>query len=82
MQGMTLRDRLYSRRGVDLAAAVGVHPVTVSDWRNGSSLPTNTRLPALAQALGIPLDDLRTLVDQERAARRATAAPSPAAEVA
>ena len=66
---MTLKDSLHSLRGVDLARAVGVHPVTVSAWKRGASLPPTTRLPSLAQALGIPRADLSVLVARERKAR-------------
>jgi transcriptional regulator with XRE-family HTH domain len=66
---MTLKKTLEALRGVDLAKAVGVHPVTVSAWKRGASFPPATRLPALATALGIPLSDLAALVARERSAR-------------
>lgn len=66
---MTLKDSLEARRGVDLAKAIGVHPVTISAWKRGASFPPSTRLPSLAAALGMPLADLVALVARERSAR-------------
>lgn len=51
------------RRGKDLnqgelAAAVGVTAPAVARWENGQDLPKGEKLPAIAAALGEPLDDL------------------------
>lgn len=66
---MTLKDSLEAKRGVDLARALGVHPVTISAWKRGASFPPSTRLPSLAAALGMTLADLSALVARERSAR-------------
>lgn len=66
---MTLKESLEAKRGVDLAKALGVHPVTISAWKRGASFPPSTRLPSLAAALGLPLADLTALVARERSAR-------------
>ncbi|GHD82297.1 helix-turn-helix domain-containing protein [Streptomyces goshikiensis] len=41
-----------------VATVVGVHASSVTAWEKGSSHPDLERLPALARALGHPLDDL------------------------
>lgn len=66
---MTLKDSLQAMSGKSLAAAAGVHPVTVCAWKRGSSLPPSTRIPQLAQALGMPVAELAALVAKERLAR-------------
>jgi transcriptional regulator with XRE-family HTH domain len=74
---MSLSDLLSMRRGVDLAKAVSVHPVTICAWKRGSSFPPLTRIPALAAALGLPEQELRELVERERAKRRELVATDP-----
>ena len=64
---MALKDSLQAIKGKALAAAVGVHPVTICAWKRGASLPPRTRIPALAAALGMPVDQLAAMVDAERA---------------
>lgn len=46
----------------DLAALVGVTPVTVGRWRNNVNQPTELQLPRLAQALGVEVDDIKALL--------------------
>jgi transcriptional regulator with XRE-family HTH domain len=41
-----------------LAQAVGVDKTAVSHWENGLSAPKGERLPAVASALGVSIDDL------------------------
>jgi transcriptional regulator with XRE-family HTH domain len=41
-----------------LAEAAGVDKTAVSHWENGVSAPTGSRLPAVANALGVAIDDL------------------------
>ena len=41
-----------------LARAAGVSQQSVSRWRTGSARPSSRRLPALAKALGVSVDDL------------------------
>lgn len=68
---MTLSNLLSTRSEsqVELAAKVGVFQTTISSWKRGTSLPPSTRLPTLAAVLGLPLEDLRALIAQERANR-------------
>ncbi len=49
----------------DLAVAVGVDKTAVSHWENRVARPDMSRLPALAEALGVTVDEL---IDGERAA--------------
>lgn len=57
-------------RGVDIAAACSVHPVTVSAWRRGENIPPDTKLPALAFCLQVSLESLQAEVAEAKAARR------------
>lgn len=68
---MTLSDLLNAQEGPQavLADRVGVHQTTVSSWMRGSSLPPRTRIPSLAAALGMPVDDLAALVARSRQAK-------------
>lgn len=70
---MTLSELLSARpeTQVELAAKVGVFQTTISSWKRGATLPPSTRWPSLAAALGIPFEDLRSLIAQERASRAA-----------
>lgn len=50
------------RKGVknpEVAAAVGVHPITVSKWRSGTQPIEPARLPLLAEFLGVSVEWLR-----------------------
>jgi transcriptional regulator with XRE-family HTH domain len=49
-----------------LAHRVGVAQTTISAWERGASIPPNTRIPALAAALGIDEAQLAALVARER----------------
>ncbi len=42
----------------DLAKKCGVDETAVSHWENGHSAPTGSRLPAVAAALGVTIDEL------------------------
>lgn len=42
----------------DLARALGIKPPSVHDWENGATAPRLDRLPSLATALGVTVDDL------------------------
>jgi transcriptional regulator with XRE-family HTH domain len=60
-----------------LAARVGVTQGTISAWERGASLPPRPRIPALAAALGRPLDEIEAMVASERASPlRAVPAPA------
>jgi len=48
-------------RGVtqlDIAFAIGVTPATVANWETGRSEPKARHLRALAEYLGVPMDDI------------------------
>lgn len=68
---MTLSKILSARTETQavIAEKVGVFQTTVGGWIRGTSLPPSTRLPFLAAFLGMPVDDLRTLVAKDRKAR-------------
>jgi transcriptional regulator with XRE-family HTH domain len=76
---MNLIDHL-KRLGTQMEAAarIGVAQTTVSAWLRGESLPTNLAVPALATALGMPVEDLRALITAEREARAAAKAQAQA----
>lgn len=42
----------------DLAAKCGVDETAVSHWETGASAPTGSRLPTVANALGVTIDEL------------------------
>lgn len=42
----------------DLAEKLGVDKSAVSHWENGESAPTAERIPAVASALGVSIDEL------------------------
>lgn len=42
----------------DLAKQLGVSSVAVVKWESGKSFPSADKLPALASALGVPIDEL------------------------
>ena len=59
------------RSEVSAAADIGCSPSALSNWKDGKCLPTGVAIPALAIALGVPVDDLRALIQAEREARAA-----------
>lgn len=42
----------------ELAKICGVDETAVSHWENGASAPKGSRLPAVAKALGVTIDEL------------------------
>ena len=48
----------------------------IYDWLAGTSLPPGTKVPLLAERLGIPEDRLRAVITRERRERAARAAES------
>jgi len=53
--------QLREERGLsqqDLAEVLGVDKTSISHWENGLSSPRGSRLPAVASALGVTIDDL------------------------
>lgn len=42
----------------DLAKLLGVSSVAVFKWERGESFPSADKLPSLASALGVPIDEL------------------------
>lgn len=51
------------------AVRLGVAWATLGRWLAGDSLPPRTRIPALASALGLPVEELTALVARERSRR-------------
>jgi DNA-binding transcriptional regulator YdaS (Cro superfamily) len=49
---------------------LGATDTTIKNWIGGIVLPPSTRIPALASALGLSVDELRSLVERDRKARR------------
>jgi transcriptional regulator with XRE-family HTH domain len=56
---------------VQLAAAVGVSDVAVVQWESGKTSPQSTRLPAIAEALGVTLKVFFGDIPRRRAKRAA-----------
>ena len=57
----TIRE-LREDRGLtqfELAIRVGVTPISIHNWEFGKSAPGASRLRALADALGVRMDDIR-----------------------
>lgn len=44
----------------DLAKRLGISSAAVAKWEAGQSYPSGDKLPALASALGVPIDALYT----------------------
>lgn len=79
----TLFRRWLEAQGLTANAAaprLGINHQTAYHYAAGLSLPTRPRLPLLASAMGLPLADLTTAVEADRAA--ATATPSTATPAA
>lgn len=57
------------RSEIEAAAVLGVAPNTLGNWSDGVHLPPRTRIPSLAAALGMPVDDLAALVARSRQAK-------------
>lgn len=73
MKYANLRTALLALKGqrseIETAAVIGVAPNTLGNWTDGTHLPPSTRLPSLATALDMHLDDLIEMVARERLAR-------------
>ncbi|HEX3133872.1 MAG TPA: helix-turn-helix transcriptional regulator [Planctomycetota bacterium] len=54
---------------VEAAAVLLIGSTTLRDYCNGTALPSATGIKRLAPALGIPADELATLVEAQRAAQ-------------
>ena len=55
----------------ELADALGLHPQTITDWKNGKSKSYNSHLPKIAEFFGVSIDyllgaDTIKVVDEER----------------
>lgn len=61
------------------ARVIGTSPSTSYEYAAGTSLPPRTRLPQLAAAMGVPLADLTTAVEADRAAATTPTTAAPAA---
>jgi DNA-binding transcriptional regulator YdaS (Cro superfamily) len=79
----TLRD-LVNALGSQAEAArrIGVSQPAVNGWVNGRSFPTPLAQRAIAAATGRPVEEIRALVDTERAARGTSPAPAAVGPVA
>jgi transcriptional regulator with XRE-family HTH domain len=66
----------------DAAARVGCGFSTLASWERGEALPTNLAVSGLALALGMPVDDLRALIQAERDERAAAKAKAQPQQVA
>jgi transcriptional regulator with XRE-family HTH domain len=58
-----LTDRLDYGRKKEMAAALDIHPTTITKWRNGESRPRAVHLEALCRYFGLPSD---TKIEVER----------------
>lgn len=54
---------------VEAAAILLIGPTTLSDYCDGKSLPTASGIKRLAPLVGMPADELATLVEAQRAAQ-------------
>lgn len=54
------------RSVVETASVLYVSPNTLSNWINGRHLPPNSRLPQIANALGMDVAEVKLLVDAEK----------------
>ncbi|MFD8546310.1 helix-turn-helix domain-containing protein [Streptomyces sp. NPDC059649] len=61
VDGIRRRARLDIK---DVAEAIGLSRSVVSDWLRGKTTPTPEKLPALAHALGEPIDELFPRLDE------------------
>lgn len=81
---MTLAEVLTRWRGdrseAKAGAELGVAQTTFGAWFDGRSTPPSTKIPLLADKLGIPADELRSIIESDRARRLGTSAPSPSAD--
>lgn len=57
------------RSETSAAAILGVAPNTLGNWTDGTHIPPQTRIPALAAAMGIPAATLSAMVARERSRR-------------
>lgn len=55
----------------EVARRIGVSQPAVNGWIHGRSVPTGLALRALAEALGLGIEEVRALAEQACAARRA-----------
>lgn len=61
-------------------ADLGVAQTTFGNWLNSRSTPPRTKIPLLAEKLGIPVETLQAVIAADRARRLGLSAPSPAPE--
>lgn len=50
---------------LEVAYAIGVTPLSVSNWERGVSVPTVAKLRALAKLFGVPSDDIELFEDED-----------------
>ncbi len=61
---MAARRRFLGMTQKQLALAVGIHPVSMYRTEKNKSEPTFSQMLAIARALGTPLHQLVTVVDE------------------
>jgi DNA-binding XRE family transcriptional regulator len=62
---MAARRRYLGMTQRQVALAIGVHPVTINRTETNRSEPTFTQMLAIARALGTPIHQLVTVVDEQ-----------------
>lgn len=62
-----LKTRTKGRQGSQawLAAQIGAHVTSISDWERGANQPSPRHLAALATALGVTIESLMDSADDE-----------------
>lgn len=60
-------DRSEAKAGAEL----GVAQTTFGAWFDGRSTPPLTKVPVLSEKLGLPADELRAIIEADRARRLA-----------
>ena len=58
MQGIKKLRQARGLTQVELAEAIGVSQVTVSDWERRGIMPKADKLPKIAEVLGCSIDEL------------------------
>lgn len=72
--------RIIGKNGADLSRALGLSNSIYSQWNTGKSKPSPQKLPAIAEFLGVSVEDI--LPDDEEALQKAKkeSAPDPKTE--
>lgn len=75
-----LKTRTKGRQGSQawLAAQIGAHVTSISDWERGANQPSPRHLAALAAVLGVSIESLMDSEDDEESEMVAVLMPSAA----